>query len=100
MGFSRQEYWSGLPLPSPKGRMIGSEIGFDSWREGPWTTEGNEETFWNDGSLCFGYMYFVVCVLVILMIIGLCVFVKMFLSIKLKIENFTLFKVNFNKCDH
>lgn len=27
-----------------KGRMIESEIGFDSWREGPWTTEGNEET--------------------------------------------------------
>ena len=21
MGFSRQEYWSGLPLPSPKGRI-------------------------------------------------------------------------------
>ena len=68
MGFSRQEYWSGLPLLSPKGRMIGSEIGFDSWREGPWTTEGNEETFWNDGSLYFGYIYFVVCILVILMI--------------------------------
>ena len=22
MGFSRQEYWSGMPLPSPKGRVI------------------------------------------------------------------------------
>ena len=83
-----------------KGRMIESEIGFDGWREGPWTTEGNEETFWNDGSLYFGYIYFVVCILIILMIIGLYVFVKMFLSVKLKIENFTLFKVNFNKCDH
>ena len=23
MGFSRQEYWSGLPFPSPKGRSQG-----------------------------------------------------------------------------
>ena len=23
MGFSRQEYWSGVPMPSPKGKMVG-----------------------------------------------------------------------------
>ena len=37
MGFSRQEYWSGLPLPSPisswcnnKSGNLGSNLGFDS----------------------------------------------------------------------
>ena len=25
MGFSRQEYWSGLPLPSPKSTLGGTE---------------------------------------------------------------------------
>ena len=28
MGFSRQEYWSGVPLPSPKGRHTALEIKF------------------------------------------------------------------------
>ena len=26
MGFSRQEYWSGVPLPSPKGSLVGSKL--------------------------------------------------------------------------
>ena len=30
MGFSRQEYWSGLPLPSPEGRLVTSK----DWWEG------------------------------------------------------------------
>ena len=27
MGFSRQEYWSGVPLPSPIGRLVPSNHG-------------------------------------------------------------------------
>ena len=26
MGFPRQEYWSGWPLPSPKGSLVGSKL--------------------------------------------------------------------------
>ena len=26
MGFSRQEYWSGLPLPSPQGRLVSHQF--------------------------------------------------------------------------
>ena len=32
MGFSRQEYWSGIPLPSPKEKSIAMQIAFgDCW---------------------------------------------------------------------
>jgi len=49
MGFSKQEYWSGLPLPSPtefhtyalknkKGKMSGAALGiWTKWRHGPRT---------------------------------------------------------------
>ena len=49
MGFSKQEYWSGLPLPSPtefhtyalknkRGEMSGASLGiWTKWRHGPRT---------------------------------------------------------------
>ena len=40
MGFSRQEYWSGVPLPSPVWRQFGG------WREGGGTANGCEVSFW------------------------------------------------------
>ena len=33
MGFSRQEYWSGVPLPSPKRRLV---LGKKEWAIGCW----------------------------------------------------------------
>ena len=37
MGFSRQEYWSGVPLPSPKGKMR-------------WCQFNSEQSFWSSTS--------------------------------------------------
>ena len=40
MGFSRQEYWSGLPLPSPVKRSRLGEFGKEYWKEGATEKEG------------------------------------------------------------
>ena len=59
MGFSRQEYWSGLPLPSPMLQSMGSQrVGHDLVTE-----QQQQQFFWwkrysNDGHL--GWKFFVV----------------------------------------
>jgi len=34
MGFSRQKYWSGVPLPSPNGFLVILNFDFEKWDPG------------------------------------------------------------------
>ena len=46
MGFSRQEYWSGVPLPSPE-RMLGEEMGmWDKNDDGKFMAMIRAEIYW------------------------------------------------------
>ena len=45
MGFSRQEYWSGVPLPSPAAHLDGSLIAHGSMPKNKWQING-ESTCW------------------------------------------------------
>ena len=45
MGFSRQEYWSGVPLPSPKNTVVGSY----SLLLGIFPAQGFDKGFWHSG---------------------------------------------------
>ena len=42
MGFSKQEYWSGVPLPSPFGSLVGPK----NWVDIKWDYRGKAYTFY------------------------------------------------------
>ena len=43
MGFSRQEYWSGVPLPSPVGSASGKELACQCRRQETWVLSRGQE---------------------------------------------------------
>ena len=56
MGFSRQEYWSGVPLPS----LVGRWRGIQRWRSGQWSVAslcgGNLSSLVSSTAAC-AYLY-------------------------------------------